>query len=135
VLIEGRRHKAMADQMGTVSKKRLHKRIGSVSEEDMHGVEQAILFQLGSILTPQVSIRKSNRSTEFVNGLPEPIQPDEPEQQHRISLCPGLLSFMATWRHGRGPREHFPGSEPHQSWPPSRAGILAEPNSKDPRGK
>jgi len=47
VLIEGRQHKAMADQIGTVSKKRLHKRISSVSEEDMHGVEQAILFQLG----------------------------------------------------------------------------------------
>jgi len=38
--------KAMADQLTTVSKKRLHKRIGLLSAEEMVGVGRAIRLQL-----------------------------------------------------------------------------------------
>jgi mRNA interferase MazF len=46
VTIRGKRHKAMADQLTTVSKQRLENRVGRVSEADMRGVELAIKVQL-----------------------------------------------------------------------------------------
>ena len=46
VLFEGKESKAMADQLATVSKLRLFKRAGSLSEEDMRRIEEAIKIQL-----------------------------------------------------------------------------------------
>jgi mRNA interferase MazF len=46
IVFEGRESKAMADQLATVSKERLFKRVGSLSQEDMHKVEEAIKVQL-----------------------------------------------------------------------------------------
>jgi len=50
VVVRGKRHKAMADQLTTVSKTRLDNRLGRVSDEDLKAVEQAIRVQLS--LTP-----------------------------------------------------------------------------------
>lgn len=47
VTISGERRKAMADQISTVSKQRLKRRIGAVSREEMQAVERAIRVQLG----------------------------------------------------------------------------------------
>lgn len=46
VIFEGKESKAMADQLATVSKERLFRRAGILSQEDMHKVEQAIKIQL-----------------------------------------------------------------------------------------
>jgi mRNA interferase MazF len=46
ILFEGKESKAMADQLATVSKERLFKRAGILSQEDMHKVEEAIKVQL-----------------------------------------------------------------------------------------
>lgn len=47
VTVEGKRNKAMADQIATVSKRRLGSRIASLSLEDLRAVERAIQVQLG----------------------------------------------------------------------------------------
>jgi mRNA interferase MazF len=47
VTVRGKRHKAMADQLTTVSKTRLDNRVGRLSRADMEAVEQAIKVQLG----------------------------------------------------------------------------------------
>jgi len=44
---EGKECKAMADQLATVSKLRLFKLAGVISEEDMRKVEEAVKIQLG----------------------------------------------------------------------------------------
>jgi mRNA interferase MazF len=44
--VRGKKHKAMADQITTVSKRRLQNRVGRLSKVDMDGVEQAIKVQL-----------------------------------------------------------------------------------------
>ena len=49
VLLNGKQHKAMADQMTTVSKVRLSNNIGRLSNADIQKVEQAIKIQLGLI--------------------------------------------------------------------------------------
>ena len=46
VMFGGRESKAMADQLATVSKLRLFKRAGALSEEDMQKVAEAIKVQL-----------------------------------------------------------------------------------------
>ncbi len=46
VKVRGKRHKAMADQLTTVSKARLDNRVGRLSDSDMSAVEQAIKIQL-----------------------------------------------------------------------------------------
>jgi len=46
VTFERKKSKAMADQLATVSKERLFKRAGVLSQEDMHKVEEAIKIQL-----------------------------------------------------------------------------------------
>ena len=46
VIFEGKKSKAMADQLATVSKEGLFKRAGTLSQEDMHKVEEAIKIQL-----------------------------------------------------------------------------------------
>jgi mRNA interferase MazF len=46
VRVSGKVGKAMADQLATISKERLFKRIGSVSGEDMRKVEEAIKTHL-----------------------------------------------------------------------------------------
>jgi len=46
VIFEGKESKAMADQLATVSKLRLFKRAGFLSEEDMCRIEEAIKIQL-----------------------------------------------------------------------------------------
>jgi mRNA interferase MazF len=47
VRLAGQQRKAMANQIATASKQRLHERIGRLSREDMAAVEQAIRLQLG----------------------------------------------------------------------------------------
>jgi len=47
VVFEGKESKATADQVATVSKERLFKRAGTLSEEDMRKVEGEIKIQLG----------------------------------------------------------------------------------------
>ncbi len=46
VLFDGKESKAMADQLATVSKLRLYKRAGLISEEDMFRINEAIKIQL-----------------------------------------------------------------------------------------
>ena len=46
VTVAGKKGKAMADQVATVSKQRLSKRIGSVSDDEMKMVVEAIKTQL-----------------------------------------------------------------------------------------
>ncbi len=45
VLVQGDRRKAMADQIATVSKRRLKERIGELTPADMRSVEHAIAIQ------------------------------------------------------------------------------------------
>lgn len=47
VNVEGRQNKAMANQIHTVSKRRLFDQAGRLSEADMEAVERAIRVQLG----------------------------------------------------------------------------------------
>ena len=46
VIFEGKKSKAMADQLATVSKKRLFRQAGMLSQEDMCKIEEAIKVQL-----------------------------------------------------------------------------------------
>ena len=46
VRFTGKESKAMADQLATVSKKRLFRRAGVLSQEDMRKIEEAIKVQL-----------------------------------------------------------------------------------------
>jgi len=46
VKVRGKKHKAMADQLTTVSKIRLQNRVGRLPETDMRAVKQAIKVQL-----------------------------------------------------------------------------------------
>ena len=46
VVFEGKKSKAMADQLATVSKTRLFRRAGSLSVNDMRKVEEAVKVQL-----------------------------------------------------------------------------------------
>lgn len=46
VLFDGKESKAMADQLATVSKERLFRRAGSLSQEEMGKIEEAIKLQL-----------------------------------------------------------------------------------------
>lgn len=50
VQVRGRDHKAMADQLTTVSKSRLDNRLGRLSPGDLAAVEQAIRVQLGLLI-------------------------------------------------------------------------------------
>lgn len=47
VTLRRKKHKAMADQLTTVSKARLANRVGRLSKSDTEGVERAIKIQLG----------------------------------------------------------------------------------------
>jgi mRNA interferase MazF len=47
VRVRGKKHKAMADQLATVSKVRLENRVGKLSKAEMQAVEKAIRLQLG----------------------------------------------------------------------------------------
>lgn len=47
VTVRGKQHKAMADQLTTVSKSRLGNRVGRLSQADLSAVEQAVQVQLG----------------------------------------------------------------------------------------
>jgi mRNA interferase MazF len=47
VTLQGEPRKAMADQLATVSKSRLQKKIGVLSAADLEGIEQALKVQLG----------------------------------------------------------------------------------------
>jgi len=46
VVFEGKESKAMTDQLATVSKERLFRRTGIISQEDMRKIEEAIKIQL-----------------------------------------------------------------------------------------
>lgn len=45
--LNGEKRKAMADQITTVSKVRLGKRLGAISSAGMDGIEDAVMLQLG----------------------------------------------------------------------------------------
>ncbi len=45
--LKGEQRKAMADQIATVSKRRLQREAGRLEASDMTGVERAIRVQLG----------------------------------------------------------------------------------------
>jgi mRNA interferase MazF len=47
VMLDGRQHKALADQMTTVSKQRVSNIAGRLSRADLQEIEQAIKLQLG----------------------------------------------------------------------------------------
>lgn len=47
VTVRGKKAKAMADQLATVSKARLQNRVGRLSKTEVRGIEQAIKVQLG----------------------------------------------------------------------------------------
>ena len=47
MIVREKKHKAMADQLTTVSKTRLVNLVGRLSKADLEGVEQAIKVQLG----------------------------------------------------------------------------------------
>jgi mRNA interferase MazF len=47
IALNGEQRKAMADQIATVSKRRLSSKLGSISRADMSAVENAVLLQLG----------------------------------------------------------------------------------------
>lgn len=47
VELQGQQRKAMADQIATVSKRRLQRRVGRLSDSDIAAVERAIRIQLG----------------------------------------------------------------------------------------
>ena len=47
VTLQGRQGKAMADQLTTVSKRRMRKKAGEIKPEEMTAVELAIRVQLG----------------------------------------------------------------------------------------
>ena len=47
VTISGRRSKAMADQIATISKARLQDRLGRVAGDELSAVERAVKIQLG----------------------------------------------------------------------------------------
>jgi len=47
VSLHGERRKAMADQLSTISKRRLRDRIGRLTREDITAIERAICLQLG----------------------------------------------------------------------------------------
>jgi mRNA interferase MazF len=49
VTIRGKRHKAMADQITTVSKARLDNRLGRIGKVGLGGVERAVKVQLGLV--------------------------------------------------------------------------------------
>ena len=46
VIFEGKESKAMADQLATVSKARLFRRVSIISQEEMNNIEEAIKIQL-----------------------------------------------------------------------------------------
>lgn len=46
VTVRGKKHKAMADQLTTVSRRRLLNRVGRLPKSDLQAVEQAIKVQL-----------------------------------------------------------------------------------------
>ncbi len=46
VTVRGKKHKAMADQLTTISKRRLQNRLGRLSKSDLQAVEKAIKVQL-----------------------------------------------------------------------------------------
>ncbi len=50
VMLKGKKRKAIADQLTTVSKMRLLNRVGRSSNADLKGVERAIKVQLGLTL-------------------------------------------------------------------------------------
>ncbi len=47
VTLDGEQRKAMADQIATVSKKRLQRKVGRLDASDMSDLERAIRVQLG----------------------------------------------------------------------------------------
>jgi mRNA interferase MazF len=47
VMVKGKKNKAMADQLTTVSKMRVQNRVARLSQSDLKAVEQAIKVQLG----------------------------------------------------------------------------------------
>lgn len=46
VVVNGKDHKAMADQLMTISKERVGKRFGRIQEKDLEAVDQALRIQL-----------------------------------------------------------------------------------------
>lgn len=47
VTVAGKQRKAMADQLTTVSKRRLSRQLGTLAAEDIESIERAVAVQLG----------------------------------------------------------------------------------------
>jgi mRNA interferase MazF len=47
ITLNGERRKAMADQITTASKRRLHRQIGALEKQDREAVERVVRIQLG----------------------------------------------------------------------------------------
>ena len=47
ITIKGKKHKAMADQLTTVSKERLSSRVGFILDSELQDIERAIKVQIG----------------------------------------------------------------------------------------
>jgi len=47
ITVKGEKHKAMADQLTTVSKNRLLNRFGNIPDSELQDVERAVKIQLG----------------------------------------------------------------------------------------
>lgn len=47
VTLDGARRKAMADQLTTASKRRLHRRLGALGKDDLDAVGRVVRLQLG----------------------------------------------------------------------------------------
>ncbi len=47
ITLNGERRKAMADQISTASKRRLHRKIGALGQSDLDAVGRAVRIQLG----------------------------------------------------------------------------------------
>ena len=63
VTINGERKKVMADQLTTVTKKRLVRKLGKLTEADLRNVEKAVNLQLG-----YSDVFHGSRTTQISNG-------------------------------------------------------------------
>jgi mRNA interferase MazF len=70
VLMHGKPHKAMADQLTTMSKTRLRNRIGRLSGADMRKVEQAVRVQLSLFNSMDTPSSAETSEPQPGNGTP-----------------------------------------------------------------
>jgi mRNA interferase MazF len=77
VMLQGKQHKAMADQLTTVSKTRLLNRVGRLSGTDLRKVEQAVKVQLSFSDVIETPTSERARESKPGNGSAQPSSPQE----------------------------------------------------------